>query len=130
MIKLASILAVSLGVMPIAAAQTTEDAKPYSISMSGVLQPSNPSAVSYPYLAAERGMDGSCEIAMHLDANGSVAALSILGCSSPIFAESADSFIDAQETPGNIDQIVRAVPLKINWAFDDTAAEPVLSASS
>ena len=118
MIKTASILALTFGVMPIATAQSSEDAKPYSISMAGVLQPSHPTAVSYPFLAANRGLDGECDISMHLDQSGNVAAYSILGCSNRLFSEAAEEFIEAQETPGRSEAIVRAVPLKIRWAFD------------
>jgi len=108
-------MAASVSVMPTAMAETnaTPAAKDFVIDVSGSELPVSLGALDYPYLAADRGISGECDLQVELAPTGDVSSFAVESCSNAAFERAAEDFArtlsyDAQES-GKVHQ------LNVSW---------------
>ena len=84
--------AVSVSVMPTAFADTTPPAKDFTIDVSGSELPVSLGALDYPYVAADRGISGECDVEVELAPTGDVSSFAVQACSNAAFERAAEDF--------------------------------------
>ena len=87
----------SLAFALVSPAALADDSKsqstPYAISVKSDLTPLAHSEFRYPYIAARQGLDGNCDVAFAIDAQGQPGSVSIVSCSSEAFQQAAKSIV-------------------------------------
>lgn len=87
---------------------------PYAISVRGDLTPVAHSEFRYPYLAARRGLDGSCDVAFAIDPQGHTSSVSVMSCSSEAFQVPAKSIVEGMKYRPTGAQ-VQSATVTIRW---------------
>ncbi len=87
---------------------------PYAISVKSAVTPVAHSEFRYPYLAARQGLDGSCDVAFEIDAQGRARSVEIISCTSDGFAREAKSIVQGM-TFRAADSSGRIAEATIRW---------------
>lgn len=87
---------------------------PFAISVKSALTPVAHSEFRYPYIAARQGLDGTCDVAFAVDAQGRPRSVSIVACSSEAFHQAAKSIVEGMTFRATGAQ-VRSVAASIRW---------------
>ena len=87
---------------------------PYAISVKSVVTPVAHAEFRYPYIAARQGLDGTCDVAFAIDAQGRPRSVSIVSCSSEAFQQSAKSLVQGMKFRAT-GRTVQGAAASIRW---------------
>ena len=108
------LLAVAL-MSPAALADTPKSQPiPYAIVVDSAVTPLTHVAFRYPHKAADRGMDGSCDVAFAITPSGRAEKIQVASCSSELFENAARAVVSGM-TFDATGQHVRNVSATIRW---------------
>jgi TonB family protein len=87
---------------------------PYAISVKSAVTPVAHAEFRYPYIAARQGLDGTCDVAFTIDAQGRPRSVSIVSCSSEAFQQSAKSLVQGMKFRAT-GTAVQGAAVSIRW---------------
>ncbi len=87
---------------------------PYAIVVDSAVPPLTHVAFRYPYKAADRGMDGSCDVAFAISPSGHAENIQVASCSSELFQNAAQAVVSGM-TFNATGQRVTSVSATIRW---------------
>lgn len=107
-------------VSPVALADSAKSQPtPYAISVKSAVTPVAHSEFRYPYLAARQGLDGTCDVAFAIDAQGRPKLVSIVSCSSEAFQQAAKSIVEGMTFRATGAHVTTAAA-SIRWDINPT----------
>ena len=120
--------AISIGLIPNAAAQTSDANAgiPYEISFNGSFYPDGLERIEYPFIAASQQRDGECLLNVISDDLGNVTSMSIVSCSDDLFKGAATRYINGQNFEQGVTSGLTVHNLLIGWDIGVTLNEKPL----
>jgi TonB family protein len=118
--KLIQTALVALALAPSAfAEERSSQPVPFKIVVSTPEAPASHADYRYPYAAARKGMEGSCELTFTVGQNGNTQRIQAMECSSPLFESAAKSAVQGMVFP-KADQPRTGQVATIRWDMQPT----------